>query len=107
MQRPWRMLLTGLLFMVCSACFFVATRWATPPTVNWVLRYPSSVKEMLRRLPTGQSGRSIFSPEVLYPNESSLCEVDMKNSQHSSFVSLNRGFSNLEIVTVSIIVAYD
>jgi hypothetical protein len=41
MQKLWRLLLTGLLLMTCSACFLIEPMTASPgmapPTMGWAL----------------------------------------------------------------------
>jgi hypothetical protein len=45
MQRSWRVLLTGLLLMACSACFLIKLRTTSPgmagPTQQWAGPSPS------------------------------------------------------------------
>jgi hypothetical protein len=54
-------LLTGLLFMACSACFLQELRTThlvvAPPTVGWALPHLSFIKKMPNRL----AYRGIFS----------------------------------------------
>ena len=53
MQRPWRVLLTGLLIMACSACFLIESSTSSPemapPTKGWVLLHQSLIKNMTCR----------------------------------------------------------
>ena len=50
MQRPWKVLLTGLLSMACSACLLKKPRATSPgmalPTMGWALPYQSLIKKM-------------------------------------------------------------
>ena len=43
MQKPWRVLLTGLLPLPCSACFLIEPRPRSPgmepPTMGWALPF--------------------------------------------------------------------
>jgi hypothetical protein len=49
-RRSWRMLLTDLLLMACSACFLMELRTnsslMTPPTMDWALPHQSPIKKM-------------------------------------------------------------
>ena len=73
-------LLTGLLFMTCSACV-TAPRTTSPEvaplTVNWTLPHQSSIKKMYHRLAYRLTGGDIFF-HWLFWNKSSLCPVDIK-----------------------------
>lgn len=82
MTRPWRSVIYR--HTQSSVCFPIPS-WTTspgtaPPTSLW---WPSLINHQSRThttgLPTGQSGREIFSAEVfLFSNISSLCQVDIK-----------------------------
>jgi hypothetical protein len=65
MQRPWRVLLTGLLLMTCSTCFLIEPRTTclgvAPPTVGWALHHLSLVKKM-------PYSPILFSPSRLPPS---------------------------------------
>ena len=67
MQSPWRVLLTGLFPMACSACFLIELRTISagmaPHTAVWVLSHQSLTKGCLSAGPYG----SIFSI-VVHPS---------------------------------------
>ena len=48
MQRPWRVLLSGLVIMACSVCFLIEPRTTrpgmAPPTIDWTLSHQSLKK---------------------------------------------------------------
>jgi hypothetical protein len=50
MQRPWRVLLTGLLPMAYSACFLIEPRTTrsgmAPDTMGWVLPHQPLIKKI-------------------------------------------------------------
>ena len=54
MQRPWRVLLTDLLLMACTACFLKEPRTTSPgmapPKVGWALPHQSLSKKITYRL---------------------------------------------------------
>jgi hypothetical protein len=50
MQTPWRVLLIGLLFLACLACFLIGSRTTSlempQPTMVWAFPHQSVIKEM-------------------------------------------------------------
>jgi hypothetical protein len=75
MQRPWRVLLTGLLSMACSACFFIEPRTTAQ-------RWSSRINNKVRKCPTGLPTAGLmeaFSQLRLPPLWwlTSLCQADI------------------------------
>ena len=69
-------LLTGLLLMICSSCFLTAPRNTIPEVAaNRQSRKRST------GLSTGHFGGDIFSVEVSFQNDSSLCQVYKKKKK--------------------------
>jgi hypothetical protein len=85
-----RVLLTGLLFMACLACFLIAARTirpgVAPPTMEWTLPHQSPIKEMPHRLACSL----IYLGIVLIGNTSSQMITAVsswhKTSQHVSVI---------------------
>ena len=76
MQRPWRMLLTGLLPLACSVCFLIEPKTTSPgmapPTMG-----PPPLITIIEKMPYSQIAWRHFlkGGSFLYDN-SSLCQVD-------------------------------
>lgn len=83
MQRPWRVLLTGLLFIASSACFL--QKPGVPATMGWAFSYQLLVMKMLSRLTYNPIlWRHFLSRSSFLSDDSNLCQVDIKTSQHTS-----------------------
>jgi hypothetical protein len=54
MQKPWRVLFTGLLLVACSTCFIIKLRTSIlgmePPTMGSTLSNQSLIKKMPYKL---------------------------------------------------------
>jgi hypothetical protein len=75
------MLLTGLLFMACSACFLTEPRTArsgvAASTVSLALPYQSLIKKMLYNLTYSPISGRHFS-QLRFPDDYSWCHGDIK-----------------------------
>jgi hypothetical protein len=84
MQRPWRVLLIGLLFMASSAWFLIEHKHTVPEmapaTMGWGLPHQSLIK----KLPRARSYGSIFSMAVPSSQITSACAefTDILSSLH-------------------------
>jgi hypothetical protein len=59
MQKPWRVLLTGFLFMACSACFLIEPKSSDGTTHSKLgLPHPSLIKKMPYSWILGRAGPS-------------------------------------------------
>jgi hypothetical protein len=100
-------LLTGLLYMACSACFLIEPKTTspvmTPPTMGWALPHPSLIEKMLYRW---ISWRHFLTGGSFLCGDSSLCQV---NTQKQPVYSID--FNHKQISTwleglVSILVQF-
>jgi hypothetical protein len=77
MQRPWRVLLTGLLPLACSACCLIEPKTTSPgmapPTLGWALPPWSLIEEMPY---SWISWRHFLKGGSCLCDNSSLCQVD-------------------------------
>ena len=76
MQRPWRMLLTGLLCRACSACFLIEPR-TTSLGMAPRPSYPWSLIEKMHY--SWISWRHFLKGGSFFCDNSSLCQVDTQN----------------------------
>jgi hypothetical protein len=81
MQRPWRMLLTGLHLMACSVCFLIEPRTTSPQmapsTRGWALPHQSLIQKKKKCLTAACYG-ALFNLGSLLSDNVSLCQVDIK-----------------------------
>jgi hypothetical protein len=85
MQRPWRVLLTGLLPMACSACFVIKPRTTStgvaPPTMGWALLN----RWLIEKMPYSFiSRRHFLNRDSFLSDDTSLCQVDTKPASTES-----------------------
>jgi hypothetical protein len=72
-QRLWRVLLTGLLSMACSACFLKEPRTTSPEKVLPLLH-----QSLIKRVPTASQMRHFLSQRYFLSEDASLYQVDVK-----------------------------
>lgn len=82
-QRSWRMLLTDLLLMACSACSLVepTSPGMASPTMGWALSHWSLIQKMPY---SWISWRHFLNWGSFLSDDSSLCEIDTKPASASS-----------------------
>lgn len=78
--------------MACSTCFLLQLRTTCPgvalPTASWTL-HQSLIREMSHRLVYRLTRwRHFLSWVFLFSNDHSLCQIDIKSRQHTSWWSL-------------------
>ena len=88
MQRPWRVLLTGLLPLVCSACFLIEPKTTSPemapPTMG-----PPTLDHQPRKCPTARSHGGIFSREAPFSVTTPTCvKLTHRTSQYSDLLGM-------------------
>jgi hypothetical protein len=115
MQRPWRVLLTGLLPMTCLACFLRDLRTSSPgwPHPSWSGSTPHhSLRKCSTGLPAAQSYRGIFSGDcacvracvkVTYnqPAQFTPCQPDQKKKTNHKRNSLSFSVSPQDLTLIS------
>jgi hypothetical protein len=81
MQRPWRVLLTGLLPLACSGCFLIERRATSPgmapPATGWTLL---PLESLIEKMPySWVSWRHFLKGGSFLCDNSSLCQVDTQD----------------------------
>jgi hypothetical protein len=81
-QRPWRVLLTGLLLMTCSAYFHIEPRTTSsgmvPPTMDWAHHQSFTKTIPYRPVYSLVLWRHFLNWGSLLSDGCTLCQVDIK-----------------------------
>lgn len=95
-----------MLLLACLVCFYIVSRNTfselTLFTVIKAIPHQSSTKKCSTGLCTGQSGGTFSQLKFTFPNDSSLCQIDIKQARHSLLassvvLSSNADFSALKV----------